>query len=74
MDENNPKGNKFNLRYKSTYRDISSSVENKVKENIKSIAEGKTKEIDAKYFIISCLKNYSTGKTLPPKRVPMSPL
>ena len=36
---------------------------------MKSTADDKTKEIEAKDFIISFLENYGAGKTLPLKKV-----
>jgi hypothetical protein len=37
-----------------------------VEAKMKALAESKTKEGEAEAFIISCLKKYATGKSLPP--------
>jgi hypothetical protein len=59
------KGNKTG--YKSTEKAIAAAVEKKVDAKMKAIEAGKTKEVEAEAFIISCLEKYATGKTLPPK-------
>ena len=41
-----------------------------VEENMKAIVDGNTKEKEVEDFIISCLKNYATDKTLTPKLAP----